>query len=79
VEPEIEAERLDEADPFAEPFSADTSAALAEPQFADFSPAPREPTPSHATTRLLPTSDRPAASDDTPELEGDMLDVEPPG
>lgn len=77
VEPEIEAERLDEADPFAEPFSADTSAALAEPQFADFSPAPREPTPAHAATRLLPTSEMPAASDDTPELESDMLDVEP--
>jgi len=77
VEPEIEAERLDEADPFAEPFSADTSAALAEPQFADFSPASREPAPAHAATLLLPTSEMPAASDDTPELEGDMLDVEP--
>lgn len=77
VEPEIEAERLDEADPFAEPFSADTSAALAEPEFADFSPASREPAPAHAATRLLPTIEMPAASDDTPEFEGDMLDVEP--
>lgn len=77
AEPEIEAERLDEADPFAEPFSANTSAALAEPQFAEFAPAPRAPTPAPAATRLLPTSPLPDAIDDTPELEGDMLDVEP--
>ena len=77
AEPEIEAERLDEVDPFAEPFSPDTSAAFEEPKFEQQNPRQAESPRAGATTRLLLRSDAPAEAADDLELEPDLLDAEP--
>ncbi len=77
AEPEIEAEPLDEDDPFGEPFSPDTSAALAEPEFAPVRTRGAESTPAPEATRLLAQADALDANEDGLELDGDLLDVEP--
>ncbi len=51
-EPEIEAEPIDDGDPFAEPFSPDTSAALEEPEFTPVARAKSFTAESAAATRL---------------------------
>lgn len=77
AEPEIDAEPLDDADPFAEPFSANTSAAFEEPEFEIRSRPRVESPPSHASTRLLTQDEASTESDDEVDLEGELLDVEP--
>ena len=76
AEPEIEAERLDEADPFAEPFSPDTSAAFEEPQFAPSARNRNVGPPAYATTRLTLDPDAPEESGDDLEREPDLVDAE---
>ena len=68
-EPEIEAERIDETDPLAEPFSPDTSAALEDPEFAPVARTRSTGAPALAATRL--------AFDAGPRKSRDDLDVEP--
>ncbi len=76
-EAEIEAEPIDDAEPLAEPFSPDTSAAFEEPEFA---PAARgrnlAPPPSAAATRLtFDAADADISRDDL-DHEADLVDAE---
>ncbi|MEX2209147.1 MAG: response regulator [Myxococcota bacterium] len=75
-EPEIEAEPLDEADSFAEPFSPDTSAAFAEPEFAPAARAKHVASPSLAATRLTFEPSSADASSDDLDAEPDLVDAE---
>jgi len=77
VEPELEAQPLDEVDPFAAPFSPETAAALDAPQFAPISPARAESSRDNATTRLMMKSDAPLTLEDAAELEPELVDAEP--
>ncbi len=75
AEPEIEAERLDDA--MAEPFSPDTSAAFEEPRFVQPSQRLTEPPRAAAATRLLLSSDAAEQLEDELDLEPDLVDAEP--
>ncbi len=73
-EPEIEAEPIDESDPFAEPFSPDTSAAFEDPEFAPVSRAKSAASPAFAATRLA--FDDAVSEDSGDDLEAELLDAE---
>ena len=75
--PEMDAERLDDADPFEEPFSANTSAAFEEPEFAGRVHARAESPGASVPTRLTFSDDGAAESADDLTLEPDLVDAEP--
>jgi len=77
AEPELEAEPLDEADPFMQPIPARSAAAPDEPDFAMPRRAQAEAAHAAATTRLMLQHDAEESTADDIELEPDMLEAEP--